>query len=109
MSPEKWQNTLGNIKDNFEYENEFKEHLDEEGGVDIESIEFQSPMGRIRLEHITKPVVLDKKTIYSKRIGSETKVDYIYSPDEKMHHLIAYKWDESQDGWEEIDAKKFDV
>lgn len=109
MSPEKWQNILGNIKDNFEYENEFKEHLDEEGGIDIESIEFKSPMGRIRLEYVTKPVVLDRKTTYSKRIGSETKVDYIYSPDEKTRQLIAYRWDEGQGGWEEIDAKRFDV
>lgn len=109
MTNEKWQNILGNIKDNFKYENEFKERLDEEGGIDIESIEFQSPMGRIRLEHITKPVVLDRKTTYSKRIGSETKIDYIYSPDEKVQKLIAYRWDEGQDNWAEIDAKKFDV
>jgi hypothetical protein len=109
MSPEKWQNILGNIKDNFEYENEFKEHLDEEGGIDIHSIEFKGPLGRMRLEYITKPVVLDKKTTYSRRIGSETKVEYVYSPDEKTHKLIAYRWDDSQDGWVEIEAGNFGI
>jgi len=109
MTPEKWQNILGNIKDNFEYENESKEHLDEEGGIDIESIEFKSPMGRIRLEYVTKPIVLEKKTTYSKRIGSDTKIDYVYSPDEKTCRLIAYKWNEESKDWEEMDANKFDI
>lgn len=109
MTPEKWQNILGNIKDNFKYENEGKEHIEEEGGVDIEYIEFIGPLGKMRLEHISRPVVLDKKTTYSNRIGSETKVDYIYSPDEKNYILSALKWDESLDDWVEIDAKKFNL
>lgn len=109
MTPEKWQNILSNIKDNFEYQNESGEHLDEEGGVDIHSIEFSGPLGRMRLEYVTKPVVLDKKTTYSKRIGSETKVDYIYSPDEKTNKLIVYKWDDAQDDWVEVEAEKFNL
>lgn len=109
MMPEKWQNILGNIKDNFEYENEGREHLEEEGGVDIEFIEFNGPLGRMRLEYITRPVVLDKKTSYSNRIGSETKVDYVYSRDEKTHTLSAFKWDEGQNDWVEIDAKNFNL
>jgi hypothetical protein len=109
MSPEKWQNILGNIKDNFSYENESIEHLEEEGGIDIHSIEFQGPLGKMRLEYITKPVVLDKRTIYSRRIGSETKVDYVYSKDEKTNKLMAYRWDESQNNWVEIDAEKFNL
>lgn len=109
MTNEKWQNILGNIKDNFKYENESEEHLDDEGGVDIYSIEFQGPLGKMRLEYISKPVILDKKTTYSKRIGSETKVDYIYSETEKTGQLMVYKWDETQDDWVEIDAKNFNL
>ncbi len=107
MTPEKWQNILGNIKDNFTVENEGKTHLDEEGGINIEYIEFKGPLGRIRLEYIIKPVVLDKKTIYSRRIGSETAVDYVYSEDEKSYKLIAYKWDEGSNEWMEMDAGAF--
>ena len=109
MTPEKWKNIIGNIKDNFEVQNEGKEHLDEEGGADIEYIEFKGPLGKMRLEYITKPVVIDKKTTYSKRIGSETKVDYIYSPDEKSHKLVVYKWDENDEEWVEMEAGKFDI
>jgi hypothetical protein len=51
--------------------------------------------------------VLDKKTVFSRRIGSETAVDYVYSEDEKSYKLIAYKWNENNDEWEEIDSGMF--
>ncbi len=108
MTPEKWQNIIGNIKDNFSVEDEGQQQLEEEGGIEIKYIIFQGPLGRMKLEYISKPVVIDKKTTYSKRIGSETKVDYVYSPDEKSHKLTAYKWDEDDDVWVEMEAGMFD-
>jgi hypothetical protein len=51
--------------------------------------------------------VIDKKTTYSRRIGSETAVEYVYSEDEKAQILKAYKWDENQDDWLEIEADSF--
>ncbi|MFH1427513.1 MAG: hypothetical protein ABIG60_03225 [Patescibacteria group bacterium] len=107
MSPEKWENVISNIKDNFQVEDEGTENLEDDGGVDLAFITFNGPIGKIRLEYITKPVVLDKKTTYSRRIGSETKVDYVYG-EEKTHLLNAYKWDEAQDDWVEIDSGSFD-
>lgn len=105
MLPEKWENVVGNIKDNFTINDEGKSHIDEEGGVDIEFIEFEGPLGLMRLEFISRPVVLDKKTIYSRRIGSDTKVDYVYSETEKSHKLIIYKWDDNENDWLEVDDK----
>ena len=107
MQPEKWTIIKGNIKDNFKIEDEGSEHIDDEGGIDIEYIVFQSPLGKIRLEYITKPIVLDRKTTYSKRIGSETKIDYIYSDAEKSYKLDAYKWNDKAETWEEIDSSSF--
>lgn len=104
MTPEKWENLIDNIKDKFEVEEHKNEHLDEHGGTDIEFIIFKGPLGRMKLEFIIKPRVLDKKTTYSRRIGSETAVEYIYSEDEKTHKLMAYKWDDFQNDWVEIDA-----
>src|SRR3989338_1734001 len=109
MSPEKWQQTVGNIKDNFKVEKKKKTNLDEAGGVDIEYIIFNGPLGRMKLEFITKPVIIDKKTKYSNRLGAETIVEYVYSPDEKSHKLKAYKWDEDVNDWLEMEAKKFDI
>jgi len=104
MTPEKWLDTKNTIKDKFEVQEEGDLHLDEEGGIDIEFIEFESPMGKIRLEYVSRAVVLDKKTNYSKRIGSETQVEYVYSEDEKSHSMIAYKWNEAGEDWDEIES-----
>jgi hypothetical protein len=104
MQPEKWQSILGNIKDNFKVEDEGNEHIDEEGGIDIEYIVFYGPLGKMRLEYVIRPIVLDKKTTYSKRIGSETKIDYVYSPDERSYTLQTYKWDELRDDWVEMES-----
>ena len=107
MTFEKWQDTKGTIKDNFKVEEGGEERLEEDGGTDIEYIVFHSPQGLIRLEFISKPVVLDRKTNYSKRIGSETKVDYVYSETEKTFQLLAYKWNDIDKAWEEIDNSTF--
>jgi hypothetical protein len=109
MLPEKWQQLVGNIKDNFKVEENEKSHFDEDGGIDVEYIIFAGPLGRMKLEYITRPAVLDKKTKFSNRLDAETVVQYIYSPDEKSHKFKAYKWDEAINDWLEMEAKKFDI
>lgn len=109
MLPEKWQQTVGNIKDNFKVEEDGKLRVEEEGGADIEYIIFNGPLGRMKLEFISRPVVLDRKTKYSNRLGATTVVEYVYSLDEKTHKLKAYKWDEALNDWLEMEAKKFDI
>ena len=105
MTIERWEDILSNIKDNLKVIEHNKEHLEEEGGVDIEYIIFEGPIGKMRLEFITRPLVLDKKVNYSNRIGSESKVDYIYSKDEKTHKFMAYKWKDVD--WVECSADNF--
>lgn len=107
MDIDRWKNTLDHIKENFKIDDQGSEHIDEEGGIDIDYIVFDGPLGRMRLEYVSRPVILDKKTTYSKRIGSETKIDYIYSETERSQQLIAYKWDEAEDDWVEMDGKMF--
>jgi hypothetical protein len=107
MTMEKWQKIVGQIMDNFEVIEHEKWHEEEEGGADIERIVFNGPLGKMKLEFIMRPAILDKKTTYSRRIGSETKVDYVYSPTEKTYKMIAFKWDDSQDDWVEMDGKMF--
>lgn len=108
MRPEKWQEIVGNIKDNFKVEESGQEHLENEGGADIEYIVFNGPLGRLRLEFTSRPVILDKKTKYSRRLGARTVISYVYSSAEKSHKLKAYKWDEVLNDWLELEAKKFE-
>jgi hypothetical protein len=107
MQPGKWQEIVGNIKDNFSVEETGKNHFEEEGGAEVEFIIFKGPLGRMKLEFIVKPVILDKKTKYSNRIGAETVVEYVYSLDEKTYKLKVYKWDEGVQDWAEMEAKNF--
>jgi hypothetical protein len=107
MTREKWEIVKSKILDTFNVSDKGQEHFDEEGGVDVDFLEFTSPLGKIRLELIEKPIVLDKKTIYSHRGGSDTGVEYIYSPTERSTRLTAYKWSDDEDDWIEIEAKNF--
>ncbi|MCX6799680.1 MAG: hypothetical protein NT091_00850 [Candidatus Falkowbacteria bacterium] len=106
MTNEKWKDTLAKIKEKFEIIEEGKEKFEDEGGILIEYITFNCQAGKIRLELVTKPVVLDKKVMYSNRIGSMAKIDYTYSDTEVQSNMNAYKW--SGDNWVELKENIFD-
>jgi hypothetical protein len=106
MNLEKWEQIKSMAKEKFEILVETEEEsIDGAGSVQI--IEFDGPLGRMKLEFVSKPRILDKKTTFSNRIGSDVKVEYVYSEDEKVYQLNAYKWNEAGDTWEEIDAAAF--
>ncbi|MFA6106594.1 MAG: hypothetical protein WC745_02860 [Patescibacteria group bacterium] len=109
MAPERWKDILGNVKDKFKVEDEGSFHDEEEGGVDVEFIIFAGPLGRMRLEYSVKPAVIDKKVSFSNRIGSRSEVKYVYSDTEKVQKMKAYKWDDNDENWVEMEAKKFDL
>lgn len=106
MTKEKWERIKGQVKDSFGVTSERKEPLGEDRPGEVEILEFNGPLGKMKLELATHPVVLDKKGMGSKRIGSHTTVEYIYSKDEFVHTFKAYKWDEAQDDWVEIEMEK---
>lgn len=108
MQPEKWQNIVGMVKDQFKVEDEGEESIADIPNSKVLFIIFQGPMGKMRLEYITKPVILDKKTIGSRRIGSETKVEYVYSDTEMSQIFKAYKWDGDEEEWVEMEAGKME-
>jgi len=103
MQDEKWQDIIERVQDDFEVlEHETREL--EEGSGSVEYIVFNGPLGKMKLERISRPFILDKKVIGSNRIGSDTRVEYIFSDTEKTHAFNAYKWDDAQDDWVTIEA-----
>ncbi|MBT5338493.1 hypothetical protein HN858_05515 [Candidatus Falkowbacteria bacterium] len=101
MNDEKWEDAMLKIKENFQLEEELTEdHPEIESGI-IETVVFDSPMGRIKLIRTTTPKVLDKKTFYSSRSGSDMSVKYDYSATEFVNNLEIFKWNGSQDAWQE--------
>ncbi|MDD5341445.1 MAG: hypothetical protein PHC97_03365 [Patescibacteria group bacterium] len=104
MNEERWGEIKDLVKKNFGIlENQVLQLSEVEGGGTKEELIFNGPLGKMKLEYIVKPLVIDKKTTYSKRIGSDTKVEYITSDTEKVRRMVAYKWDESGDNWEKIE------
>lgn len=106
MTDEKWQDTIATIKEKFGIIEQSKEEITEEGGGTVEKIVFNGPLGKMMLERIVRPLIIGKKTTGSKRIGSWTRVDYIFSDTEKVHKLKVYKWNSNQNVWEEIKIER---
>ncbi len=108
MTKDKWEDIKEMIKNKFTIESEKKYPLENVYDGEAEELIFRSSLGRIKLEFITKPKLLDKKTNYSRRIGSDVKVEYIYSKEEKVNIFKAYKWDTETDDWVEINSQAID-
>lgn len=71
-----------------------------EGTQDV--LEFQHPSGeRYRLIRTNKPMVLEKKELYSHRPGQAAQTQYKFSETELSHKLKVYRQVEF-DEWEEI-------
>lgn len=106
MLPEKWEQTKGHILDNFsDVEISDQKLLEPEMGKK-EIIIFAGPLGRMKLEYYTRPVVLNRLTHGSRRIGSHTAVEYVYSPNEFSHQLKVYQLDPETEEWQEMEQAK---
>ncbi len=102
MDRAKWEAIVDQIKEKFGLEEQGQYQDEPAGGREVEFVVFTSPLGRVKLELAIKPKVIDKKVIYSNRIGSTAQVEYVYDPEEKVYQLTAYRWDDDQEGWQEI-------
>jgi hypothetical protein len=99
MTYDKWQDIVNKVKTGFKVINQGKEGLDGVPGIK-EFVEFSGPLGEMRLELVQKPVILDKKTHYSNRIGSQSAVEYVYDDKEKTLTFKVFK--KNGENWEEL-------
>ena len=104
MHEDKWRDTKAMVKSKFTVLDEGKESIEEIPNATREFIEFTSPQGKMRLEYVVQPAVIDKKTTYSKLGGRAAKVEYVYSDTEMTRRMQAFRFDEGRGEWEEIKA-----
>lgn len=101
MTDEKWQLLVEQIQRKFKV----SEHLTSEPEVRDRSVRevlvFEGPTGPMKLERVTRPLVLEKKPIYSKRIGSGTAYEFVLHPTEKTHREQLFRW--ANESWVEMD------
>lgn len=100
MKDEKWGEILDQILTNFKV---LSREKTQEDVAEIETLIFEAPIGKVKLVRTVRPAVLDKKVIGAHRRGkSSAQYEYVYSPDEKVSTLAAYR--EVNGDWEKIDA-----
>jgi len=71
---------------------------------DIKRVEFETPQGKMRVELVTAPMILDKKTHYTHTSGARANVEYVLSETEKTQRIKAYRFDEDTNEWIEINT-----
>ncbi len=102
MYQRKWENLVDQIERVFG----FIDHTTEEypgRRLTVETVEFEGASGRMKLERSVKPVVLEKKTTFSKRVGSDVEIEYVLSDDEFVDTVKCYRWDKLARQWRQID------
>ena len=109
MSPEKWGDLIYLVEEKFGIDDRHSENFiveETHEGKQImgerEAVEFTGPMGKTKIERTSQPKLIDKKIISSKRIGSRSVIDYVYSPTERSEHVKFYRWDQVGGQWSEI-------
>lgn len=107
MNDDKWGDLKIKIADKF---SDLKEVTDSEEREDdvgnkikskIETLEFLSPLGELRIIRTSRPKIIDKKSHYHKGAGA-AKVEYVLSEDEK-HHEIKVMVKEDTGAWKELE------
>ena len=104
MYQRKWEDLLDKIEKLFG----FTEHTTEEcpgQRMTVETAIFDGASGRIKLERTVKPLVLDTKVSYSKRMGSEAVTEYVLSDDECVDTVRFFRWDRLTREWKQIDLE----
>ncbi|MBI4049987.1 MAG: hypothetical protein HY398_00900 [Candidatus Doudnabacteria bacterium] len=113
MTQEKWDEIKANIAKSFVVEEQGTEDLIVETGEgevkqgEAEFVVFKSPLGRTKLQFQKKPRLKEKQYHYSHRAGDSARVEYKFSEDELVYTLKAYKWDEVEDEWKEMESSMF--
>ena len=103
MNDQRWEEVLRRLDKNFG-DLEFDEIEDEETHAVTESVAWTGPQGKMKLARTTKPLVVDKKTHFSSRIGGGNHVEYIFSKTETTSRVRLFRWVDATSDWQEIDG-----
>lgn len=115
MQDEKWENLLDNLEIKFgklERKKQKSISTDDVGNEiknEEEWVEIETPMGKMKVARITRPLITDKKVHYTHSGGSRGKIEYILSDTEKSHKVVLSKWDSLKSDWQEINVPAGDI
>ena len=108
MNNEKWKDLIIRIDENFGFDEEYtvEDNLEDDTGKSHKGTKdvviFNGVQGKMKLERINHPMILEKKMHYHKGAGGTAEVEYIVSDTEETNKVKAYIWDETEDDWKEL-------
>jgi hypothetical protein len=110
MKAEMWGDILDRLEDQYGKLNieKLSDTREDDTGQklvsDIQRVEFETAQGRMRVELVTAPMILDKKMHYTHTAGARGNVEYVLSETEKTTRIRAFRYDEDTDEWIEINT-----
>ena len=108
MNDEKWQDLKDKVENRFgRFDEETREvSLEDDRGKQIpqriETLEFTSDLGPLKIERISHPKIIDRIAHYHKGAGS-ADVELVTSEDEFTYKINVYKKNEVSGAWETFD------
>jgi hypothetical protein len=109
MQDEQWNNLIDNLELKFgKLERKHQTAIQTDDiGHEIKNreewVEFETPMGKMKLSRVTRPMIVDKKVHYTHTGGSKGKVEYILSENEFSHKVTLYNWNKLRNEWQEME------
>lgn len=105
MRQAKWEGLLDQIERQFGFVEHTTERF-EDRRLTVETAVFDGAAGRMKLERSVRPVILDKRSHFSKRVGSDATVEYVYSDTETVDTVKLYRWDRLAREWREVNVSE---
>jgi hypothetical protein len=106
MNLEKWSELQTRVENDFTVLNKGTEP-GQIPGETVEFIEWELGGRQLRAEWHDKPRLKDKKTIYSRRAGSQTVEQFEYDEEERVNFARFLERVGEDDEWREISLQDF--
>jgi len=106
MNIEKWNELQIKVENNFSVLDKGTESGQIDGET-VEYIEWELAGKQYRAEWHDKPRLVDKKTVYSRRIGSQTVENFEYDNEDRVNFAKYFERVGGDDEWREITLSDF--
>lgn len=94
MSDKAWDDLISLIDEKYTIDasDRLTEKMEDDGALtkSIERIEFEKDNVKYRIDRVTSPLIIDKKTHYH-HAGSANRIEYVYDPEETSTKVLFYK------------------
>lgn len=107
MTQDRWKEVQETLRNQFEIEYEGEEEMVPGPGT-MEVMEFEGPMGFMRVEYSSRPRTLGRKVSGSRRSNAQQHEQMIYDASDVVHHMSVHTWNDDEEKWVPVEAPLFE-